>query len=76
MATKLDISNIIFMTVVVMAMLHRSLAQTTHVVGDALGWTFPPGGEVAYSTWAATQNFAVGDVVGKLQQVNIISCRH
>ncbi|KZV20058.1 blue copper protein-like [Dorcoceras hygrometricum] len=51
------------MTLVVMAMLHRSSSQTTHVVGDALGWTFPPGGEVAYRTWAATRNFAVGDVL-------------
>ncbi|XP_073152183.1 uncharacterized protein [Henckelia pumila] len=61
MAARLGISNIIFMTLVVMATL--SSAQTTHVVGDALGWTFPPGGEVAYRTWAATQSFAVGDVL-------------
>ncbi|XP_075509800.1 blue copper protein-like [Primulina tabacum] len=63
MTARLGISNIIFMTLVVMAMFHKSLAQTTHVVGDALGWTFPPGGEVAYRTWAGTRNFAVGDVL-------------
>lgn len=45
------------------ALFQSSAAQTTHVVGDGLGWTIPPGGPVAYSTWASRQSFAVGDIL-------------
>ncbi|KAL6965810.1 hypothetical protein U1Q18_036871 [Sarracenia purpurea var. burkii] len=41
----------------------RSEAQTSHVVGDTLGWTVPSGGSAAYTTWASSQNFSVGDVL-------------
>nr|GEW15896.1 cucumber peeling cupredoxin-like [Tanacetum cinerariifolium] len=40
-----------------------STAQTTHVVGDALGWTIPQGGAAAYTTWASQQTFTVGDIL-------------
>ncbi|KAI4380647.1 hypothetical protein MLD38_006814 [Melastoma candidum] len=36
---------------------------TVHVVGGSLGWIVPPGGPIAYSTWAANQTFVVGDVL-------------
>ncbi|KAK4404164.1 Stellacyanin [Sesamum angolense] len=52
-----------FMTLALAAMLNSSSAQTTHVVGDSLGWLVPPGGEVAYRTWAASRTFTVGDVL-------------
>ncbi|KAK4420291.1 Blue copper protein [Sesamum alatum] len=52
-----------FMTLVLAAMLDSSSAQTTHVVGDSLGWLVPPGGEVAYRTWATSRTFTVGDVL-------------
>ncbi|CAH1426501.1 unnamed protein product [Lactuca virosa] len=42
---------------------HDTTAQTTHVVGDALGWNIPPNGPSAYTTWASTQTFSVGDVL-------------
>ncbi|KAL7600298.1 cucumber peeling cupredoxin-like [Lactuca sativa] len=42
---------------------HDTAAQTTHVVGDALGWNIPPNGPSAYTTWASTQTFRVGDVL-------------
>ncbi|CAH1426502.1 unnamed protein product [Lactuca virosa] len=42
---------------------HSTVAQTTHVVGDALGWNIPPNGPSAYTTWASTQTFRVGDVL-------------
>ncbi|KAI3670914.1 hypothetical protein L1987_87558 [Smallanthus sonchifolius] len=42
---------------------HGTLAQTTHVVGDSLGWTIPPGGAAAYTTWASQQTFTVGDTL-------------
>ncbi|CAH1452549.1 unnamed protein product [Lactuca virosa] len=42
---------------------HGTAAQTTHVVGNALGWNIPPNGPSAYTTWASTQTFRVGDVL-------------
>ncbi|KAH6825399.1 hypothetical protein C2S53_000971 [Perilla frutescens var. hirtella] len=53
----------VFISLVVAAMLHGSSAQTTHVVGDELGWLVPPGGDDAYRTWAASKTFTVGDVL-------------
>ncbi|KAH6818454.1 hypothetical protein C2S51_002057 [Perilla frutescens var. frutescens] len=53
----------VFISLVVAAMLHGSSAQTTHVVGDELGWLVPPGGDAAYRTWAASKTFTVGDVL-------------
>ncbi|KAL7595875.1 hypothetical protein Lser_V15G29017 [Lactuca serriola] len=55
--------------VVIMALMlasvqfHGTAAQTTHVVGNALGWNIPPNGPSAYTTWASTQTFRVGDVL-------------
>ncbi|XP_042480231.1 uclacyanin-3-like [Macadamia integrifolia] len=43
--------------------LQCAVAKTTHVVGDSLGWTVPPGGAAVYSTWASKQSFTVGDVL-------------
>ncbi|KAF8036579.1 hypothetical protein BT93_C2334 [Corymbia citriodora subsp. variegata] len=47
----------------VAALLQTSGAQTVHVVGDSLGWLVPPGGKIAYETWANMQTFVVGDVL-------------
>ncbi|KAL5547818.1 hypothetical protein UlMin_003049 [Ulmus minor] len=38
-------------------------SQTTHIVGDGLGWLVPPGGPIAYQIWADTQTFTVGDIL-------------
>lgn len=46
-------------------LLQITVAQTTHIVGDALGWLVPPGGPIVYRVWADSQTFAVGDVLGK-----------
>ncbi|KAL7137732.1 hypothetical protein ABFS83_10G112500 [Erythranthe nasuta] len=55
---------VVFMALIfVGAMLNVSSAQTTHVAGDSIGWTVPPGGDVAYRTWAATRTFVVGDMI-------------
>ncbi|KAI7753029.1 hypothetical protein M8C21_016784 [Ambrosia artemisiifolia] len=40
-----------------------TMAQTRHVVGDALGWIIPTGGAAAYTTWASQQTFTVGDTL-------------
>lgn len=39
-------------------------AQTVHVVGDSLGWTVPPNGAAAYTSWASNKQFMVGDILG------------
>lgn len=44
-------------------LLDTTAAKTTHVVGDSLGWVVPPGGPIAYATWAATQTFIIGDIL-------------
>ncbi|KAL3839812.1 hypothetical protein ACJIZ3_024403 [Penstemon smallii] len=36
-------------------------ATETYTVGDDLGWTVPPLGELTYRTWATEQDFVVGD---------------
>lgn len=46
-----------------LAMFGIAAAQTTHQVGDALGWVVPPGGDAAYAKWASTKTFRVGDIL-------------
>ncbi|KAI4380649.1 hypothetical protein MLD38_006816 [Melastoma candidum] len=50
------------MLVAAAALLRPSVAAT-YVVGDSLGWIVPPGGPIAYETWAAMHSFEVGDVL-------------
>ncbi|KAL5697960.1 hypothetical protein ACHQM5_029055 [Ranunculus cassubicifolius] len=40
-----------------------SVAQTTHTVLDTTGWAIPQGGASAYTNWAASKNFMVGDTL-------------
>lgn len=49
--------------IAIAASLHSGNAQKIHVVGDSLGWIVPPGGPIAYSTWADLQVFSVGDIL-------------
>ncbi|KAK2991914.1 hypothetical protein RJ640_006091 [Escallonia rubra] len=57
------LSLVVFMVMVVAAMQLQSSKAATHVVGGSIGWLVPPGGSAAYSTWAASQTFVVGDVL-------------
>lgn len=41
----------------------------TYTVGDSLGWLVPPGGPVAYQTWARGKSFVVGDILGKFSLI-------
>ncbi|KAJ0515361.1 putative Phytocyanin domain, cupredoxin [Helianthus annuus] len=63
-------SMMVLMMMIVVASMHMqsSMAQTRHVVGDALGWTIPPNGAAAYTTWASQQTFRVGDTLCKFAQ--------
>lgn len=45
----------------------------TYVVGDALGWVVPPGGPIAYQTWARGKTFSVGDILGKQSHLFLIN---
>lgn len=58
--------NMVFLLVAAV-LLQSAAAQTVHVVGGASGWIIPPGGATTYSTWAANQTFAVGDILGKIK---------
>lgn len=59
------LSMVVFMVVMVLGAMHMEIsdAQTTHNVGGTIGWTIPPNAN-AYTTWAASQSFKVGDVLG------------
>lgn len=55
-----------FLTVIVMVaamQMHSTDAQKTHYVGGSAGWIIPSSPS-AYSTWAASQTFKVGDTLG------------
>ncbi|KVH93796.1 Cupredoxin, partial [Cynara cardunculus var. scolymus] len=54
---------LMMMMIVASMQMHTSMAQTRHVVGDALGWNIPSNGAAAYTTWAAQQTFTVGDTL-------------
>ncbi|KAJ4953048.1 hypothetical protein NE237_029880 [Protea cynaroides] len=45
------------------ALLQCAAAETTHVVGDSLGWTLTPDGPITYSKWASSHTFIVGDIL-------------
>lgn len=47
------------------AILVSGCAADTYTVGNGMGWTIPPGGEVAYTTWAAGFDFDVGDTISE-----------
>lgn len=49
--------------IAVAALIHGSAAQSTHTVGDTTGWAIPSTDSAFYSTWAASQNFSVGDIL-------------
>lgn len=66
-----DRSNMVLvLLLIVMVMKTISDAQNSHTVGDSIGWTIPPNANT-YSTWAASQTFAVGDTLGNLFSVII-----
>ncbi|KAI3827380.1 hypothetical protein L1987_01453 [Smallanthus sonchifolius] len=43
--------------------LQSTVRKTSHVVGDALGWTIPSGGVTTYATWASQQTFTLADTL-------------
>ncbi|KAM6580127.1 stellacyanin-like [Cannabis sativa] len=51
------------MFVVVMVGLLKVAAADTYTVGGDMGWTNPLFGEAAYSAWAKSNRFDVGDVI-------------
>lgn len=68
---------------IVVALLKGATAES-YTVGEDLGWNIPPAGSVAYSTWAASKRFQLGDVVvfkwtgphtvAEVTQVDFSSC--
>ncbi|KAK9947540.1 hypothetical protein M0R45_003159 [Rubus argutus] len=58
-----ELKYLAVLAITVVALLHSTAAQETHVVGDKFGWLVPPGGHYAYEVWAAEQKFSVGDIL-------------
>ncbi|KAL5697962.1 hypothetical protein ACHQM5_029056 [Ranunculus cassubicifolius] len=54
--------GVIACVVVLVTLLGGASAQTTHVVLDSSGWSIPTTPN-AYTTWAASQTFMVGDIL-------------
>lgn len=48
------------------ALVQTTAAQTTHVVGDSLGWVVPTANPIVYVDWAISQTFLLGDILCKL----------
>ncbi|CAK8563433.1 unnamed protein product [Lathyrus sativus] len=61
MAKNLNV--LAFVLLAIANLLHGSLAQTRHVVGDATGWTIPNNGASFYVNWASKNTFTVGDTL-------------
>ncbi|XP_061991997.1 blue copper protein-like [Rosa rugosa] len=55
--------NMAVFAALVAALVISSVSAVTHQVGDGLGWTIPPGGAVAYSTWSSNNTFKAGDIL-------------
>ncbi|XP_011078396.1 cucumber peeling cupredoxin [Sesamum indicum] len=60
---RLLLAAVLLAAAAVFGQLVGNADAATYVVGDSLGWTIPPGGPVAYSTWASQHEFKVGDVL-------------
>ncbi|KAI3714832.1 hypothetical protein L6452_21792 [Arctium lappa] len=64
MAGKIKVNLMVVMAIMLASIqFHGTVAQTTHVVGDAFGWNIPTAGASYYATWASRQTFTVGDVL-------------
>ncbi|KAF8393191.1 hypothetical protein HHK36_021432 [Tetracentron sinense] len=63
MALRMGMVGYALLVVVGAAMLHCTVVQTTHVVGDSMGLVIPPVGVIAYTTWASNYKFMVGDTL-------------
>ncbi|XP_021741365.1 cucumber peeling cupredoxin-like [Chenopodium quinoa] len=55
-------SNVLFIVAVAIIMVSNGVVAETHIVGDKSGWTVPSPATL-YSTWAAKQDFAIGDIL-------------
>ncbi|XAR66879.1 hypothetical protein NMG60_11013248 [Bertholletia excelsa] len=49
--------------IVVVATILAGAEAETYTVLDSLGWTIPPGGQIAYRVWADKQDFMIGDTL-------------
>lgn len=58
-----ELKYLAVLAITVVALLHSTAAQETHVVGDKFGWLVPPGGHYAYEVWASEHKFSVGDIL-------------
>ena len=60
-----NVVAIIFGVIAAVFVQGMAAESQVHVVGDTMGWTIPQSPS-AYSTWASTKKFVVGDVLSKI----------
>ncbi|CAL0325690.1 unnamed protein product [Lupinus luteus] len=58
-----NMNTFVIVLLTIATLLHGSIAQTRHVVGDSKGWIIPSGGAATYTTWAANKTFTLGDTL-------------
>ncbi|OMO57757.1 Plastocyanin-like protein [Corchorus olitorius] len=63
MASRLGMGFFFIASLIAAMGLFQTAVADTYTVGDDLGWTIPPGGSIAYSTWARTKNFEINDTI-------------
>ncbi|KAL3535880.1 hypothetical protein ACH5RR_004341 [Cinchona calisaya] len=56
-------NKVLFCYLVAATALLIGATAETHTVGNDIGWNVPPGGSIAYRTWADTRDFGIGDTV-------------
>ena len=64
---------VIFGAVLAVFLANPVAAQKVHVVGDTIGWGIPQNGAAAYSTWASSNKFVVGDILSNYQHFSLLS---
>lgn len=60
---KTLLSTTLFAAFAVAFLAAQTTAEDVFVVGGPMGWLVPPGGPIAYATWAALQSFEDGDIL-------------
>lgn len=54
---------VLFGFLAVVPAMFDAVTAKTYSVGDEMGWTTPPSGAAAYSTWASKKKFQFGDTI-------------
>lgn len=66
MAKFMNMTSFILMVIVIITVVPQTINAATYNVGDTSGWSIPRGKDTAafYASWASSNTFNVGDVLG------------